>query len=321
MLSKISRVVFIMSSFLPLFRAASSPLVMMRAAKHSSALGSGVPSTNTRIFAPSYSPRGVNQEQYLQHLQNPNVLVVFGLGPAGTGKTLFACSQAVQDLRRGQVQKIVLTRPMVTVEEELGFLPGNMVSKMAPWTRPIFDILLEFYSQRDIDLMVQNGVIEISPLAFMRGRTFHRSFVIADEMQNSSPNQMLMMLTRLGRKSKMVITGDLKQSDRMLDNGLLDFLGRYHPGVDPSIQLVQMNISDVQRSVVVGHILALYEDPKSKNPQPSNPVDSKKKSKKKEAVKEETPLGLLGGVEPFVRKIETDCALIPNDPLLRKPRY
>lgn len=320
MLSKISSCVFFVSSFLPIFRAASSPLVMMRAAKHSSVLGSGLPSTNTRTSAPSYSPRGVNQQQYLQHLQNPNVSVVFGLGPAGTGKTLFACSQAVQDLRSGQVQKIVLTRPMVTVEEELGFLPGNMVSKMAPWTRPIFDILLEFYSQRDIDLMVQNGVIEISPLAFMRGRTFHRSFVIADEMQNSSPNQMLMMLTRLGRKSKMVITGDLKQSDRMLDNGLLDFLGRYHPGVDPSIQLVQMNISDVQRSVVVGHILALYEDTKSKNPQPSieKPLDSKKKSKKL-VVKEETPLGLLGGVEPFVRKIETDCALIPNDPFLRKP--
>ena len=308
-----SRYIFLVSFFLPIFRAASSPLVMMRAAKHSSALGSGVPAS-TRIFAPSYSPRGVNQEQYLQHLQNPNVSVVFGLGPAGTGKTLFACSQAVQDLRRGQVQKIVLTRPMVTVEEELGFLPGNMVSKMAPWTRPIFDILLEFYSQRDIDLMVQNGVIEISPLAFMRGRTFHRSFVIADEMQNSSPNQMLMMLTRLGRKSKMVITGDLKQSDRMLDNGLLDFLGRYHPGVDPSIQLVQMNVSDVQRSVVVGHILALYEDPKSKNPQPSNPLDSKKKSKKV-AEKVEKP------ATPLPRKIETDCALIPNDPLLRKPTY
>lgn len=213
---------------------------------------------------------------------------------------------------------------MVSVEEELGFLPGNVVSKMAPWTRPIFDILLEFYSQRDIDLMVQNGVIEISPLAFMRGRTFHRSFVIADEMQNSSPNQMLMMLTRLGRKSKMVITGDLKQSDRMLDNGLLDFLGRYHPGVDPSIQLVQMNVSDVQRSVVVGHILALYEGPKSKKKNVEGglekPVNSKKKSKKM-AVNEETPLGLLGGVEPFVRKIETDCALIPNDPLLRNPRY
>jgi hypothetical protein len=128
----------------------------------------------------------------------------------------------------------------------------------------------------------------------------------------------------------MVITGDLKQSDRMLDNGLLDFLTRYHPGVDPSIQLVQMNISDVQRSVVVGHILALYEDPKSKKKNVDGglekPLNSKKKSMKKEVVKEETPLGLLGGVEPlistpFVRKIETDCALIPNDPLLRNPRY
>lgn len=240
---------------------------MMRAAKHSSVLGSGVPSTNTRMFAPSYSPRGVNQELYLQHLQNPNVSVVFGLGPAGTGKTLFACSQAVQDLRRGQVQKIVLTRPMVSVEEELGFLPGNVVSKMAPWTRPIFDILLEFYSQRDIDLMVQNGVIEISPLAFMRGRTFHRSFVIADEMQNSSPNQMLMLTTRIGEGSKMVITGDLKQSDRGSENGLADLMQKikkynhYCLGTNstlPAIRMVEMQGADIQRSPIVSTLLDIY---------------------------------------------------------------
>jgi phosphate starvation-inducible PhoH-like protein len=274
--------------------------LMMRAPKTTTV---SVGPSNTRFSMPSYSPRGLNQELYMQHLQNSNVSVVFGLGPAGTGKTLFACYQAVQELKRGTVQKIVLTRPMVSVEEELGFLPGNMVAKMAPWTRPIFDILLEFYPQKDIDLMVQGGVIEISPLAFMRGRTFHRSFIIADEMQNSSPNQMLMMLTRLGRKSKMVITGDLKQSDRMLDNGLLDFLERYHPGVDPSIQLVQMNGSDVQRNVVVAHILDLYNLQKSKKSESSKIYDLTKNDSAKP--------------NSISRKIETDCALIPNDPFLR----
>jgi len=317
MLSKISRYALLFTAISPIFRGAGH--LSMRAPKHSFSTNLG--QVNSRFSIPSYSPRGINQELYVQHLQNPNVSVVFGLGPAGTGKTLFACNQAVQELKRGTVQKIVLTRPMVSVEEELGFLPGNLIAKMAPWTRPIFDILLEFYSQKDIDLMVQNGVIEISPLAFMRGRTFHRSFIIADEMQNSSPNQMLMMLTRLGRKSKMVITGDLKQSDRMLDNGLLDFLNRYHPGVDPSIQLIQMNGTDVQRSAVVSHILALYNSKSKtvKRPRKNNIVkliDSNNNN----TLPNDVPLSNVSKMIEIkeLRKIDLDCAMIPNDPLLRK---
>ena len=129
--------------------------------------------------------------------------------------------------RQGNVNKIILTRPIVPVEEEeLGFLPGNLVKKMDPWTRPIFDIFSEFYQQHEIENMIHCGILEISPLAYMRGRTFKRAFVIADEMQNSTPNQMLMLTTRIGDLSKLVITGDLNQSDRNMNNGLLDIINK-----------------------------------------------------------------------------------------------
>jgi len=222
-----------------------------------------------KSLAPHYSPKTTNQKAYWKYLNDPNVSIVLGTGPAGTGKTLFACNTAIQLLKRGDIQKIVLTRPVVAVEEDLGFLPGNLVMKMDPWTRPIFDILLEFYSQKDVDAMVQSGVIEISPLAYMRGRTFKRAFIIADEMQNSSPNQMMMLTTRIGEGSKMVITGDLKQSDRSADNGLLDLmqklrgfrLSKPEEAGELRIRAVEMSMEDVERSAVVKQVLALYETP------------------------------------------------------------
>jgi phosphate starvation-inducible PhoH-like protein len=154
-----------------------------------------------------------------------------------------------------------LTRPLVCVEEDLGFLPGNIFHKMEPWTRPLFDIFYEYSSKKEIELMLKNGEIEISPLAYMRGRTFKRSFVIADEMQNSSPNQMLMLLTRLGEGSKMVVTGDLKQSDLPLEkNGLHDFVLKWksYPRVNQSIELVEFNHTDVCRSDIVALVLDVY---------------------------------------------------------------
>jgi len=222
-----------------------------------------------KSLAPHYSPKTTNQKAYWKYLNDPNVSIVLGTGPAGTGKTLFACNTAIQLLKRGDIQKIVLTRPVVAVEEDLGFLPGNLVMKMDPWTRPIFDILLEFYSQKDVDAMVQSGVIEISPLAYMRGRTFKRAFIIADEMQNSSPNQMMMLTTRIGEGSKMVITGDLKQSDRSADNGLLDLmqklrgfrLSKPKEAGELRIRAVEMSMEDVERSAVVKQVLELYETP------------------------------------------------------------
>jgi len=162
------------------------------------------------------------------------------------------------------VDRIVLTRPIVSVDEELGYLPGSILKKMDPWTRPMFDILEEFYSSSQIQSMIQNGVIEISPLAYMRGRTFKRAFIIADEMQNSSPNQMLMITTRLGEKSRMVVTGDLNQSDRVVDNGLAVMMSKIRAyesvyGPHKSIRYVEMDAGDIQRSSAVSEILKIYD--------------------------------------------------------------
>ena len=238
------------------------------------------PSTGKgRNMAPNYNPRTPAQTTYVNALENRELPIVFGIGPAGCGKTLFACLTAVKELRAGKIKKIVLTRPIVPVEEEeIGFLPGSLVKKMDPWTRPIFDILLEFYPQRDLDHMVQNGVIEISPLAFMRGRTFKQAFIIADEMQNSTPNQMMMLTTRIGDDSKMVITGDLKQTDRgERGNGLSDLISKveaYQSDLLPKhvdtgsvfpiqykkdIEIVRMTASDVQRNPIVTRILDIYQ--------------------------------------------------------------
>jgi phosphate starvation-inducible protein PhoH len=148
-------------------------------------------------------------------------------------------------------------------EEEIGFLPGNLIHKMDPWTRPVFDIFLEFYPQRELDFMLQTGIIEISPLAYMRGRTFKRAFIIADEMQNSSPNQMFMLTTRIGEKTKLVVTGDLKQSDRNTTNGLSDIMEKVQKynslNNDTMIRVVEMDAGDVRRSMVVSQILDIYK--------------------------------------------------------------
>ena len=206
-------------------------------------------------------PKSEGQQRYMDLLNHKNVSILIGLGPAGTGKTLFSCHAAVTGLLTGTYQKIVLTRPVVSVEEELGFLPGSLVQKMDPWTRPVFDIFLERFSKVKLDSMIQNGVIEISPLGYMRGRTFKNTFIIADEMQNSSPMQMKMMTTRMGEGSKMVITGDLNQSDRCEKNGLVDLVDRLRraSGGDAGlIRMVELSNSDVQRSAVVREVLDLY---------------------------------------------------------------
>jgi len=121
-----------------------------------------------------------------------------------------------------KVEKIIVTRPAVSADEDLGFLPGTLEEKMAPWTRPIFDVFSGIFLCNEIENMIQEGIIEISPLAYMRGRTFKNAYIIADEMQNATPSQMKMLLTRIGENSKMAVTGDLAQADRLKDNGLLD---------------------------------------------------------------------------------------------------
>jgi phosphate starvation-inducible PhoH-like protein len=222
-------------------------------------------SSISSAIARQYKPKTQNQELYAKYLKDTKYPIVFGIGPAGCGKTLFACIQAIRELNSNNIQKIILTRPIVPVEEEeLGFLPGNLITKMDPWTRPIFDIFLEFYKKSELDLMIKTNVIEISPLAYMRGRTFKDCFIIADEMQNSSPNQMLMLTTRLGNSSKLVVTGDLKQSDRSESNGLVDIMQKVRAydrrNNDSMIKIVEMNQVDVLRSPVVSQILKIYHN-------------------------------------------------------------
>jgi phosphate starvation-inducible PhoH-like protein len=214
-----------------------------------------------KFMTPKYMPKTENQKKYLTLLKNSDKKIVIGAGVAGTGKTLFACYEAITQLKKGAVNKIIMTRPVVSVEEDIGFLPGSILHKMDPWTRPIFDILLEFYSQKDIDSMIHGGTIEISPIGFMRGRTFKKAFIIADEMQNSSPNQMLMLITRIGDNSKMVITGDVNQSDRGSLNGLVELLNKLKnspPEYSNRIGYVEFNETDVQRSPIVADILNMY---------------------------------------------------------------
>jgi phosphate starvation-inducible PhoH-like protein len=211
------------------------------------------------------TPIGENQMNYCRLLADKEVAVLAGVGPAGCGKTAFACHAAVRALSMGEVDRVVLTRPLVAVDEELGFLPGSMEQKMDPWVRPMMDILTEFYSASEIRRLMDEGVIEIAPLAYMRGRTFRRAFLIADEMQNSSPNQMLMMLTRVGEGSRLIITGDLLQSDRVGLNGLSDFYGRLKRYSSTDIRYVDFGVDDVQRSPVVASILKLYDNKRIPN--------------------------------------------------------
>jgi phosphate starvation-inducible PhoH-like protein len=206
-------------------------------------------------------PKNLNQESYLLKLNDPKKMIVFAIGPAGTGKTMLAVQWAIDQLKYGSADKIIITRPAVSVDEEHGFLPGDLNEKMAPWTKPIFDVIAENFNAREIENFIKEGVIETSPLAYMRGRTFKNAVVVADEMQNATPSQMKMLLTRLGTGSKMVVTGDLQQADRPSNNGLLEFLGLYnnfqgHRYVD----LVKFDVQDVERHDAVKEILAIYGD-------------------------------------------------------------
>jgi phosphate starvation-inducible protein PhoH len=273
-----------------------------------------------------YKPKTPNQEKYYSYLNDDKIKLLFAVGPAGTGKTMLACNNAVKDLKSGKVNKIVLTRPVVPVEEDIGFLPGNINKKMDPWTRPIFDVFLDFFSQREIDLMMYNSVIEISPLAYMRGRTFKNAFIIADEMQNSSPNQMLMLTTRIGVGSKMVVTGDLKQSDKGLESGLYDFINKFkvyeqresekynNTDINSGIKIVELNNTDIERSPVIVKILDVYNVNEKK-------VENKPYVQSSSSVTHSNTIRLIPTKKPTERGttkkggIDNDAAMIPIDQL------
>ena len=205
-------------------------------------------------------PRNRNQESYVLKLLDPTKDIVFGIGPAGTGKTLLAVQVAVKLFKEGAIDKIIVTRPAVSVDEDLGFLPGTLEEKMAPWTRPIFDVLREYFDARQITGMIEEGIIEIAPLAYMRGRTFKQSFILADEMQNATPNQMKMLLTRLGEGSMMAVTGDLAQADRLKDNGLIDFTKLLETTNTTHLDVVHFAQGDIERHEAVKEVLQVYGD-------------------------------------------------------------
>ena len=212
-------------------------------------------------------PKNVKQHEYVSLMKNPHKKIILATGPAGTGKTLFATQYGIYHFMTGQYEKLIFTRPSVSVDEDLGYLPGTLEEKMAPWVRPIYDILYSFWSPKEVQHFIEEKVFEIAPLGYMRGRTFKNTWIIADEMQNSTISQMKMLMTRLGTNSKIVITGDLEQFDKPDEqNGLDDFLSKFRGKRSDSISSFEFDRSDIQREEVVKEVLEIY----SSNQIPTN---------------------------------------------------
>ena len=208
------------------------------------------------------SPKGKNQQKYLEVISDKEL--VFGIGPAGTGKTYLAVAAAVNELITGKVEKVVVTRPAVEAGEKLGFLPGDLSQKVDPYLRPLYDALFQTLGFKETYKLIENNVIEIAPLAFMRGRTLNKSFIILDEGQNTTPEQMKMFLTRFGYGSKVIVTGDLTQIDLPKDitSGLIHALDILRELED--VGLVRFSSKDVARHSLVQKIVEAYEKFKSR---------------------------------------------------------
>ena len=204
-------------------------------------------------------PKNKSQEIYTSILRNKHKKIVVANGPAGTGKTLFATEYGIRHFFSGSYEKLIFTRPSVSVDEDLGYLPGTLEDKMAPWIRPIYDILYQFISVKEVQTLLEDKIIEIAPLGFMRGRTFKNAWIVADEMQNCTMSQMKMLLTRMGENSRLVITGDLDQHDKRDElNGLEDFLRRFRGKRSSSISSFEFDKEDIQREEVVKEVLDIY---------------------------------------------------------------
>ncbi len=206
----------------------------------------------------SVAPKTVNQKRYIDSIRSSTV--TFGVGPAGTGKTFLAVAMAAAALSRHEVNRIILTRPAVEAGERLGFLPGDLMAKVDPYLRPLFDALHDMLDPEKVSQHLERGVIEIAPLAFMRGRTLNDSFVILDEAQNTTPEQMKMFLTRLGFGSKMVVTGDVTQVDlpREQRSGLVA-VGEVLEAIE-DIEFVRFGGEDVVRHKLVQRIVEAYDE-------------------------------------------------------------
>jgi phosphate starvation-inducible PhoH-like protein len=210
-----------------------------------------------RHRATKVAPKTVNQKRYVDSIRHNTI--TFGIGPAGTGKTFLAVAHAAAALSRREVNRIILTRPAVEAGERLGFLPGDLMAKVDPYLRPLFDALHDMLDPERVSAHLERGVIEVAPLAFMRGRTLNDSFIILDEAQNTTPEQMKMFLTRLGFNSKMVVTGDVTQIDLPRDQGSgLLAVSEILQGVE-DVDFVRFGGEDVVRHKLVRRIVAAYD--------------------------------------------------------------
>ena len=215
----------------------------------------------------SIRPKTAGQKEYVESIDKNTI--VFGIGPAGTGKTYLAMAKAVQALQRKEVSRIILTRPAVEAGERLGFLPGTLSEKIDPYLRPLFDALHEMLDPDAVPRMIATGTIEVAPLAYMRGRTLNDSFIILDEAQNTTAEQMKMFLTRLGFNSKMVVTGDITQVDLQGGVSGLRVASRVLVNVD-DVHFSQMSSADVIRHPLVGKIVDAYDRADAANPKKVN---------------------------------------------------
>ncbi len=245
------------------------------------------------IFDQKFSkPLNKSQDRYFKLLHDKSQKIITAIGPSGTGKTTLATEVGVRNLLLGNVSKLILVRPTVAVDDEqIGFLPGGLEDKMAPWLRPIYDILYQFISPKEVQAMIENKEIELSPLAYMRGRTFKNCWIVADEMQNSTINQMKMLLTRIGHNTKLIITGDLDQHDKVGNgrevNGLEDFANKIRKKRSHSISSVEFTNDDIEREEVVKEILELYHEDDIKRSPYANEILASTESLSSSSSKEE----------------------------------
>lgn len=279
--------------------------------KHISLQATRIVSSSTHsISSPvlnKYQPKTQTQIKYVNALNNSQTKMVIAIGPAGTGKSLFACRNAIQSLKKKEIEKIILTRPLVSVAgEDIGFLPGSLNNKMSIWVQPMIDIFSEHLSKKEINNLIQSNVIEVTPLLYMRGRTFKNTIIIADEIQNTTPQQLLMLLTRCGENSKIIITGDLKQSDLKEKNGLEDFIEKYQkasPKKTDIIKVVEFDNNDIQRSELVKYILDIYS---SSKPTTSLPVTYTPSSTT-------TPRSESNSNKEYMNQVNNCISKIPNE--------
>ena len=251
--------VHLSKSFLP--REIQNPIFTKKIRTISGKLNS---KTKMYNFEKKYSAKSEGQILYKKSLYDKNIDLLVCNGPAGSGKTTLACEYSLDMLKKNKIKKIIITRPTKTIEENLGYLPGDINEKMYPWTLPIFDIFKEYFTQSEIDFYLKDNIIEICPLGFIQGRTFKNSIIIADEMQNTSESQMFMLLTRLGENSKMIINGDLNQIKNK--NGLEDLINKLNSNYpseldkyENSISLIQLNNDDIQRHDLIKKIIEIYK--------------------------------------------------------------